>query len=362
MKTLSLLTLLLLFSAGSFANKCLSFMAPPAVSYYSIKDGSLIATTDWSNVDHVSPSCTCAPTCTVPSNSIVYIKHIITVSCDIEIGSNSTIIVESGGALVVIGNGSISGTGNLQVDAGASMSVSGNLNLSGTGTATINGQLDVVGNITFSGTASLCGTGSVNLGGNFEGGSPCGTLTLPVELVYFNAVSDENEVEINWQTASELNNDYFIIERSSNAKEFDEIRRVDGAGTSNQTIDYFERDYSPLPGTSYYRLRQVDFDGTPTLSNTVAVKRDNTLPEFSVYPNPVNDGDPFYMNFSGFGDEEVLVVLRDMQGREFYSKVIITAADNQIVAFDPDQRIPAGTYLVIASSDDMLYTQKLVVK
>jgi len=337
-------------------------MRAPVTYYYSIKAGSLNATTDWSNVDHVSPSCVCAPTCTIPSNAVVYIKHIITVSCDIEIGSNSTIIIESGGALIITGNGSISGTGNLQVDAGASMSVSGNLNLSGTGAATINGTLDVVGNITFSGTATLCGTGTVNLGGNFEGGSPCGSLTLPVELVYFNAVSNEDEVEINWQTASELNNDYFIIERSSNGKEFEEIRRVDGAGTSNQIIDYFERDNAPLPGISYYRLRQVDFDGTPTLSNIVAVKRDNTLPEFSVYPNPVNQNDPFYMNFSGFGDEEVLVVLRDIQGREFYSKVIITAADNQIVAFDPDQRIPVGTYLVIASSDDQLYTQKLIVK
>ncbi|MFZ5551942.1 MAG: T9SS type A sorting domain-containing protein [Bacteroidota bacterium] len=354
--------LLMIIQTAVFANSCISFMAPPATDYYSIKNGSLTATTDWSTVSHVSPSCTCAPTCNIPSNSVVYIKHIITVSCDIEIGSNSTIIVESGGALIVTGDGSITGTGNLQVDAGGSMSVSGNLNLSGNGEAIINGTLDVTGNITFSGSATLCGTGTINLGGNFEGGAPCGTLTLPVELIFFNAVANDEEVEINWQTASELNNDYFAIERSSNGKEFEEIMRVDGAGTTNQTIDYFERDYQPLPGTSYYRLRQVDFDGTPTLSNTVAVKRDNTLAEFSVYPNPVNEGDPFNLMFTGFGDEEVLVVVRDISGREFYSKVIITAADHQIIAFDPEQRIPAGTYLVIASSDDKLYTQKLIVK
>ncbi|MFZ5551943.1 MAG: T9SS type A sorting domain-containing protein [Bacteroidota bacterium] len=326
-----------------------------------------MTTNIWSNISHTGASCGCAPCvcapCSIPSNSVVRISHIITLSCDMVIGSNSTIIIESGGALVVTGNGSVSGTGDFQVDAGGSVDISGNLNLSGSGDITINGDLSVGGNLTINGGATFCGSGTVSVSGSVSGSpDPCFTGTLPIELISFNAISNENKVEITWSTASELNNDYFTIERSHNGSSFEEIVRVDGAGTSTMQIDYFETDFSPLPGISYYRLKQTDYNGDYTYSQVVAVKREVHTGEFGLYPNPVNADEAFFTTFAGFGDEEVLVVLRDMSGKEYYSKVVVLTDNHQIVAFDPDQRIPAGTYLVIATSKDELYTQKLVVK
>lgn len=321
----------------------------------------------WSNVDHAGPGCGCAPCvcspCDIPANAIIYIAHPITISCDIIIGSNTTIVIESGGSLSVLGNGSVTGTGDLQIDAGGSLDVTGNLTLSGTGDITINGNISVGGDLDISGAATFCGSGTVSVSGTVTGvPDPCFTGVLPIELLNFNAVSNDKEVEINWSTASELNNDFFTIERSADGENFTEILRTDGAGTSNQQLDYFERDYSPLPGVSYYRLKQTDYNGDFSFSNIVAVKRKSDLGELGVYPNPVDQDAAFFLTFSGFGDEEVLVVLRDMTGKEFYSKMVILADQHQIVAFDPEQRIPAGTYLVIASSKEELYTQKLVVK
>lgn len=360
--------LAILFSSTELpAHSCLSFMAPPVVKYYTIAPGGdMTDPAIWSNTDHAGPGCSCAPCvcspCDIPSNAIVYIAHPVTVSCDIVIGANSTIIIENGGVLIVAGSGNISGTGNFQIDAGGSADISGNLNLSGSGDITINGSLDIGGNLTINAASDFCGSGSVSVSGSVSGSpDPCFTGVLPIELLYFNAVANDTEVEITWSTASELNNDFFSIERSATGENFTEILRTDGAGTSNQQIDYIEQDFTPLPGTSYYRLKQIDFNGDYSYSQIVAVKC-AFWGELSVYPNPTKEEEAFFITFSGFGDEEVLVVLRDITGREYYSKMIILTVNHQIIAFDPEQQIPAGTYLVVASSKDELYTKKLIVK
>ena len=86
-------------------------------------------------------------------------------------------------------------------------------------------------------------------------------------------------MRLDWSTASERNNDYFTIERSASGQDFEEVARVDGAGNSVSTVNYTDRDPWPLPGTSFYRLRQTDFDGTTSVSNMVPVSYTHlTLP------------------------------------------------------------------------------------
>lgn len=202
--------------------------------------------------------------------------------------------------------------------------------------------------------------------GNTEDGFyTIGTLdfnsTLPIELVNFDAYLEGDKVNLEWQTASELNNDYFVIERSNDGVRFEDIRIVDGAGNSNQLIQYFENDYSPFSGTSYYRLRQVDFDGSTTYSETKIVKTFATLvSELGLYPNPTDGA--FHVVLANTGEEEVLVVVRDISGKEFYSKVIITSTDQHLEAIDLKGNLPKGIYIVTASSRNELYSQKLVVK
>jgi hypothetical protein len=90
---------------------------------------------------------------------------------------------------------------------------------------------------------------------------------------------------LTWSTASEHNNDYFVIEKSDDAKSWTSVAKIQGAGTTLSKRDYSTVDEKPFEGVSYYRLRQVDFDKKESLSKLVSVsidKKNQTL----VYPNP----------------------------------------------------------------------------
>ena len=113
---------------------------------------------------------------------------------------------------------------------------------------------------------------------------------LPIELVSFTARALNKAVELNWQTASEINNDYFTIERSKNGSDWEEIKRVDGAGTSLTVLNYSITDQNPYPGNSYYRLKQTDFDGQFEYFQVRNVRLGRFLgSHFEFYPNPVLD-------------------------------------------------------------------------
>ena len=94
---------------------------------------------------------------------------------------------------------------------------------------------------------------------------------LPISLTSFKAARNNKHAQLSFSTALERDNDYFSIERSADASRFTEIGQVPGAGDSNVPKDYTFTDEQPLPGKNYYRLRQVDFDGTFSYSNVVSV-------------------------------------------------------------------------------------------
>ena len=189
------------------------------------------------------------------------------------------------------------------------------------------------------------------------------TNPLPVELLSFNAIMNGGVVDLDWTTATEINNDYFVVERSADGETFEDLFSIDGAGNSSGIINYFDRDLNPLSGVSYYRLRQVDFDGSFTHSHIVPVQRVN--PDevaVSLFPNPVGQEDNVNLLLSGFEGEEVLVVLRDISGREFYSKVEVIESGQALKVMPITHDIPAGVYLVIASSNDSIYSKRLVIE
>jgi len=96
---------------------------------------------------------------------------------------------------------------------------------------------------------------------------------LPIELLHFTAAINNAEVFLSWATASEINNDFFTLERSVDMQTAEVIGYVQGAGNSNQTLAYQFTDRHPLPGISYYRLKQTDFDGSFEYSNWTAVSQ-----------------------------------------------------------------------------------------
>lgn len=137
----------------------------------------------------------------------------------------------------------------------------------------------------------LQGTGSIN-------GGP-----LPIELISFTAESSNNMIILYWSTASEENNDYFVIERSSNCNNWYQLIQIPGAGNSQVPLDYSWIDIDPLVGVSYYRLTQVDYDGQSETFAPIAVNFFGRNP--LIYPNPAQN----QINLPDFGH------IMDQQGK-----------------------------------------------
>lgn len=197
-------------------------------------------------------------------------------------------------------------------------------------------------------------------------GSISPSTPLPIELLSFEANVNENQVDLKWMTASELNNDYFTVERSLDTKNWEEIIFVSGATNSNQIIEYFDIDHNPIEGLSYYRLKQTDFNDDHTYSNIVPVKfvNPNNLYEgrISLFPNPVSYGNTVNVEIENILGKELLISLRDTKGIEFYTKILIDIKDGALVAISIRDNLPKGVYLVTASSVNKLYSQKLIVE
>ncbi len=128
---------------------------------------------------------------------------------------------------------------------------------------------------TLSGT--IITTGAQNNFGPFTLASATTLNPLPVELIELDANFMQGFVRVNWTTASEINNDYFLIQRSATGNHFETIGKTEGGGNSTSILRYYYDDLQPLGGISYYRLLQFDFDGGQTWSPVVAVKSSETI-------------------------------------------------------------------------------------
>jgi hypothetical protein len=142
------------------------------------------------------------------------------------------------------------------------------------------------------------------------------TEPLPVELLVFDAKANYNtkQVDLYWQTASEINNHYFTVQRSTNAVEFEDVFDKEGAGNSNTIRTYAGVDPAPFSGVSYYRLKQTDFDGSMAYSDIVAVQFDDLGSQtFNAYINEHHD---LKIIYEGIADENVSINLFDATGRK----------------------------------------------
>lgn len=134
---------------------------------------------------------------------------------------------------------------------------------------------------------------------------------LPIELLSFSAEQSGKEVQLNWVTASETNNDFFTIERSSDAVKFEPILKVNGAGTSTNKNSYVNFDVNPLKGVSYYRLKQTDFDGAFAYSSTIPVTY-KASESFNVsYDNSSND---FIVSFRSETYSDYNIIITNDEG------------------------------------------------
>ena len=112
------------------------------------------------------------------------------------------------------------------------------------------------------------------------------TAPLPVTLLYFIAKPDGDRVQLAWATTSELNASRFVVEHSPNLREFIPVGEVPAKGTTDERQYYGLTDLNPIPGINYYRLKQIDRDGSAQVFKPVSAIIQTTEPAISVFPNP----------------------------------------------------------------------------
>jgi Ig-like domain CHU_C associated/Secretion system C-terminal sorting domain len=146
---------------------------------------------------------------------------------------------------------------------------------------------------------------------------------LPVELLSFTGRSMGSYNRLEWITASETNNNLFVIERSVDGGPFEDIGTVNGAGNSTVQLSYHFDDLHPAAGTNYYRLRQMDFNGDARPSNIVIIQSSSTATVIeNIHPNPTNGA--IYFDFIAPEKTILHIVITDMFGRIVWEENIET--------------------------------------
>lgn len=176
---------------------------------------------------------------------------------------------------------------------------------------------------------------------------------LPVELIEFKAIAKESIVEISWITITEQNNDYFTIEKSKDDIHFIPLVDVDGKGNTTTLSYYSEIDDRPYQGVSYYRLKQIDFDGTTTITDIVPVKFGESK-SFEIYPNPATN----YFFIHGKGIEKATISILNSIGQELK---LLAQEEESIVKFDISD-LKRGSYLIQIIHEDTIEVKKLIVQ
>ncbi len=188
------------------------------------------------------------------------------------------------------------------------------------------------------------------------------TSPLPVSLVNFSGSREDEKVSLSWITLNEKNNDRFEVERSLDGIHFEKRGNVKGAGTTNTVNHYSFKDTDDDNLLVYYRLIQVDYDGTETKSNSIALlKRRNNKFSAEIYPNP---GDGNIQVIKAEGLTGILnLTISDLRGRIISSREWDPGTSGFLLeVFNTDIPLKPGCYLASFSSGDIKQTVKLLIR
>lgn len=149
---------------------------------------------------------------------------------------------------------------------------------------------------------------------------------LPVELIDFNARKSENFIQLSWQTATEINNDFFTVQHSLDGRTFHDLETIDGAGNSYESKSYSFVHKNPHNGMNYYRLKQTDFAGEESFSPVESIQFGEN--EFwSIYPNPAID--QLTINLPETENQNIAISIYDLQGK-LHKQFYFTGEFNQL--------------------------------
>jgi hypothetical protein len=192
---------------------------------------------------------------------------------------------------------------------------------------------------------------------SIKGTDPVKGITRATDIISFNAISDGKKVYVNWASGNEKKYDYYTVEKAKDGLHFETASMIKSGGNTNTIIDYIDIDYSPYSGISYYRLKQTDYSGEISYSDVVRVNY-----QFSKDGTVVSCHDIDPIDLSEIDKKDILVVVMDDKGNEFVSKVILNSQDGTLYATDTRNRLSKGSYRVLASSYNRLFSQNLIIR
>ena len=174
---------------------------------------------------------------------------------------------------------------------------------------------------------------------------------LPISLLSFTAQPEEDKIILRWSTSSEINNDYFTIEKSTNTVNWSIVKKIKGAGNTSVLTAYELSDENPLPGISYYRLKQTDYDGTSWYSAVIVAKM-NKAEKINVFPNPAKG----LLTVKIQGDRNIRFVFINAQGERISVPVSVFAEKSQLHV----SNLHAGLYLLLVQEDDRVIAREKI--
>ncbi len=182
---------------------------------------------------------------------------------------------------------------------------------------------------------------------------------LPINLVSFDAKKNADRVDLSWTTFGEKDNDHFIVQKTKDGLNFEDVLTLPGAGNSAALLKYAEADYSPYPGTSYYRLVHVNSLRQPEYSSLVAVNFDlEEKTNINAYVN--NEGLPGieFLEFSG----DAFVDITDLSGKKIHEQLITNVVSGSFYTLNIKDKIAQGVYVVTAKLANKTFSQKIIIK
>ncbi len=297
-----------------------------------------------------------------PRNATAGNAAAITVSGTLIIWGN--LIVNNSLSLTV--SGTLIVKGNIQMANGASISVTGAVQVDGDFLAGDNtnftisggGGVDVNGNVVVGIDSNLTGPpGSFRAHGCTQGGGSnfCSGGVLPIDLLFFRATATLSDVRLIWATASELNSDYFMVEKSEDGLLFKTLSKINAQGNSTVKIDYETWDEKPTIGITYYRLKEVDLDGKETIFKVVLVDFTG-LRTTAVYPNPIDNEQDLTLELNFVPEHPLEVSVFDLSGKSIERLIMKGSAVAMPI------HLSRGMYIVRVSSPEYSSISKFLVR
>lgn len=319
----------------------------------------------------------------VSGSSEVVFNGNVHIKGELEVSGSSKLTVKSGDTLIVDDDVKFEGSVRIIIEKDAVFIVNDEFEMKGSSSIRLDGKMyvkdetEMVGSSKIDGNGSFESKGEVELKGSSSifgskkdcsGSCKYGTGSgLPIVLKSFTAELNSNAAIVKWTTATEINNNYFILEHSVNGVPFEVVAKIDGAGNSNKALNYKKEVVLNESGTHYFQLTQVDYDGKSETFPVIYLRNDRSTAisseKLSAYPNPSNgviisldieDLDAGVYNIylaNGYGN---LIVQNELRVGEEGSLRVENILEGQ--------QLPKGIYYLTIYNQEIKLSKKIIVQ